>query len=60
MSLIDIKAVKEEARKEVMEEAQGRAKELYKRKLLEIENAHKVMANLERELEELELELGQS
>jgi len=57
--MFDIKKAKEEARKEIAEEQMGAAKAKYKKKLREIEAARKIVLNLERELEDLELELSQ-
>jgi hypothetical protein len=57
--MFDIKKAKEEAQKEISEEQMKDAKNKYKKKLREISAARKIVANLERELEDLEIELSQ-
>lgn len=56
--MFDIKKVIEEAKKEVGEEKAAKAKEKVKEKLQSLDRAQKIVANLERELEDLYLELG--
>jgi hypothetical protein len=58
--MFDVKKVVEDAKKEVAEEAAKVAKSRVKDKLLLLEKAKKVVANLERELEDLYAELGQN
>ena len=57
--VFDIKKAKEEAAKELAEEKSGKAKEKIKSKMRELSTAKKVVANLERELEDLYIELTQ-
>lgn len=57
--MLDIKKVQEEAQKELVQERMEKAKRQVKSKLNEIENARRVVTNLERELEDLYAELGQ-
>ena len=55
-----IESAREKAEQELREERTLKAKEDIKEYLLKIEKSKKVTANLERELDELELELFQS
>ena len=57
--MFNVKEAKAEAIKEINAEQLESAKNRYKRKLKEISNAQKIVANLNRELEDLELELSQ-
>lgn len=57
--MIDIKQVKEEAEKEFRDEQMKKAKEKIKAKLKEKDNAKRVLANIERELDDLYIEIGQ-
>lgn len=52
--MFDIKAVKEEARKEIAEERGKKAKEALKLKLRNLENAKNIVRNIEREIADLE------
>lgn len=54
MALIDIKAVKDEARKEIADEQGKKAKEALKKKLRDLENAKGIVRNIEREISDLE------
>ena len=56
--MIDIKAVKEQARKEVTEESQKKAVMALKAKLKELENAKQIVKNIEREIQDLEASLA--
>lgn len=56
--MFDVKKAQEEAQKEVAEERTKRAKELIKEKLRAIDKAKHVVANLERELEDLYADIG--
>lgn len=58
--MIDIKKAQEEAARELADEKAKDAKEKIKSKLREIGKAKKIVANLERELEDLYIEIGQS
>lgn len=51
--MLDIKKVKEDAKKEWLKEKEEDAKGLIKDKLVEVEDARKIVRNLERELEDL-------
>lgn len=55
---LDTKAVLKEAREEIRAEKLKAAKKKFKEKLGQIENAKVVLANLERELDELEHEIS--
>jgi hypothetical protein len=55
--MIDIKQVKEQARKEVAEEAGKRAKEALKTKLKQLALAQQVVRNTEREIADLEQQI---
>lgn len=52
--MIDIKAVMDEARKEVAEETGKKAKDALKKKLRDLENAKSIVRNIEREIADLE------
>lgn len=56
--MFDIKKAKAEAEKELSEERVKLAKEKIKSKLREIDRAEKIVVNLQRELEDLYVELG--
>ena len=56
--MIDIKAVKEQARKEVVEERTKAAVTALKRKLNDLANAQQVVANLQREVADLEASIA--
>jgi len=56
---MDAKAIKEQAKREVEEERCKAAKEKIKKKLKELIAANKVVANIKREIEDLEDELSQ-
>ncbi len=58
--MFDIKKVQEEAEKEIMEEKLTVAKKRIKSKLNERESAKRILANIEREIDDLYAELGQS
>ena len=57
--MFDVKAVQDEARKELMEERATAAKKKIKDKLRQLEDAKKVVRNIERELEEINIEIGE-
>jgi UPF0288 family protein (methanogenesis marker protein 3) len=57
--MFDIKKAKEEAEREIAEERVKRAKEKIKAKLREVEAAKKILANHQRELDDLYAELSQ-
>lgn len=57
--MFDIKKAKEEAEKEIAEERVKKAKEKIKLKLREIDAAKKILANHQRELDDLYAELSQ-
>ncbi len=57
--MFDVKKVREEAEKELREEAEEAAKKKLISKLKELDRARKVVRNLERELEEIELDIGE-
>lgn len=59
MALLDIKKIKEEALKEVNKDAEEKAKSLIKNKLREVEQARKILRNLERELEDLYVDIAE-
>ena len=54
-----VKEALEQAKNEVKEEEQKKMVAQFKRKLLEVENAKAIVRNLERELADLEYELGE-
>lgn len=56
--MIDIKAVKEQARKEVTEEAQKKAVVALKAKMRALEDARQIVKNIEREIQDLEASLA--
>lgn len=56
--MLDIKAVKDEAIKEITEEKMKKAKEAVKQKLRELDKARQVVTNIERELNELYVTIG--
>lgn len=56
--MIDVKAIQKEARDELAAEKAVRAKTLIKEKLIQVEKARKVVKNLEDELHELEVDIG--
>jgi len=58
--MFDIKKAKEEAEKELAQEKGEKAKKRIKEKLTQLDSAKKVIQNIERELEDLYVELGQS
>ena len=55
---IDVAKVKAEAQKELDEERNGEAKKRMKAKLRELKTAEQVVANIKREIEDLEEELA--
>jgi hypothetical protein len=57
--MFDVKKVQEEAAKELADEAATKAKGRIKDKLRQIEQAKRVLANLNRELEDLYGEISQ-
>lgn len=56
--MIDIKSVKEEARKEIAEEQGKKAKDALKRKLRDLEAAKQIVRNIEREIEDIEASIA--
>lgn len=56
--MIDIKAVKDTARKEVLDERMKIAVGAIKRKLNDLENAKQVVKNIEREIADLEASIA--
>lgn len=54
MSLIDIKAVKAAAQKELSEERAKRVTAALKNKMRDLENARQIVRNIEREISDLE------
>lgn len=58
LQMIDVKKVKEEAEKEIMEERLKSAKIKVKKKLSEIDDAKLIVKNLERELVDLYDQIG--
>lgn len=58
--MFDIKKVQEEAEKEIMDEKLLVAKKRIKSKLNERESAKRILANIEREIDDLYVELGES
>lgn len=58
--MFDIKKVKETAEKEYREEKEKEAKEKIKVKLKELDKAKQVVRNLERELDDLYLQISES
>jgi vacuolar-type H+-ATPase subunit E/Vma4 len=56
--MFDIKKAKEEAAKEIADELLAKAKTRYKDKMRALAMAKKVITNLEKELEDLDHELG--
>lgn len=54
MSLIDIKAVKDAAQKELSEERAKRVTAALKNKMRDLENARQIVRNIEREIADLE------
>lgn len=56
--MFDIKKVKEDAEKEVREEREKAAKERIKAKLKDLDKARAIMKNIERELEDLYQDIG--
>lgn len=57
--MFDIKKAKEEAEKEFAEEKAKIAKEKIKAKLKQLDTAKKVVANLQRELDDLYVDISQ-
>lgn len=57
--LTDVKSLREEAQKEYEQEKQAEAKKQIKAKLKELDNAKKIVRNIEREIEDLQLKLTQ-
>jgi DNA anti-recombination protein RmuC len=57
--MFDIKKVQDEAAKEVAEERAKKAKESVKEKLRQIDKAKQIVSNLERELDDLYVQLSQ-
>lgn len=57
--MFDIKKAQDEAKKELAEEQAGNAKDKIKSKLRELSRAKKLVANIERELEDLYIVLSQ-
>jgi len=58
--MFDIKKAKEEAEKEIAQEKGEKAKKRIKEKMAALDTAKKVVQNIERELDDLYVELGQS
>ncbi len=58
MSLIDIKAVKEEASKEINKERMDKAKAALVKKLRELATAEDVVRNIKRSIEDLEASIA--
>lgn len=58
MALIEIKSIKEEAEREIREEATKKAKDAIKRKLRDLEAARAVVRNIEREVADLEASIA--
>lgn len=56
--MIDIKAVKEEARKEIAEEQGKKAKDALKKKLRDLEAAKNIVRNIEREINDIEASIA--
>jgi uncharacterized membrane protein len=56
--MIDIKAVKDQAVKEVTEEKQKKAVAALKGKMRQLEDARQIVRNIEREIEDLEASLA--
>lgn len=56
--MIDIKAVTEQAKKEINEARSKKAVEALKRKYNDLENAKQVVKNIEREIEDLTASIG--
>ena len=56
--MLDIKAVKEEARKKIADEEAEKAKVALVAKLRTLESAKKVVANIEREISDLEASIA--
>lgn len=56
--MIDINAVEAEARAEVAKEEQGKAKTALVKKMRELATAKKIVANIERELDDLKASLA--
>lgn len=59
MEVAKNKSIKEQAREEILAELNQEAVESLKEKLKELHAAKKIVANLEREIEDLEEELAQ-
>lgn len=55
----NVQSIFEEAKTEVLKEIRTNAKEKIKRKLKELNQAERVVANVKREIRELELEISQ-
>jgi len=56
--MFDVKKAMDEAKKEVAEEQFNKAKDKYKSKLRELAQAEAIVANIKRELTDLELKFG--
>lgn len=54
---VDVKKAREEALEEVTNERQKEAKQKFKDKIIALRKAELVVANIKREIEDLELEL---
>lgn len=57
--MFDIKKAKDEAEREFMEEKVKAAKERIKTKLKSLDQAKKIVANLQRELDDLYIDISQ-
>ena len=55
--MINLKSIKEEAQKEIIEEITGKAVKLLKSKYRELESAKQIVANIEREVTDLEMSI---
>ncbi len=58
MSLIDIKAVTEEARKQISDEIAKKAKDALVGKLRNLANAQQIVKNIERDIADLEASIA--
>ena len=57
-ALIDIKAIEEEARKEICDEAAKKAKKALVEKMRALAGAKSIVANIEREIEDLKASIA--
>lgn len=58
MALIDIKAIEQEAQKQINAEIQDKAKTVLVKKMRDLENAKQIVRNIERDIEDLKASIA--